>query len=645
MVCPHDTSEAQNTNVKYKSRTQVQRGVRLRLLLIHADYLEFEAKQSTQLAEKVSEELKSGRVDEALVAFIAVEEEDEADPDAIASNAAREISEVCKKVEAQRVVLYPYAHLSSSLASPATAIKVLDMTRDRLQAGGFDVSRLPFGWYKAFKLSCKGHPLSELSRTITSEAVEVAEEPKLPSEYIILTPDGRAHFLNLQNVDKCKVLDKYPLLKQFVLSEELGIKSGKEPPHIKLMRRLELVDYEPASDAGHFRFYPNGALVKGLLEDLAVQLANELGASSIETPMLYKADEPDIHEQASRFYQKDYRIKLPDRTLLLRFAGDFGLFRMMKGTVMSYKQMPVRIFELSPSYRLEQSGECVGLKRLRAFTMPDVHCFCRDLKQGLEEYERLFVKYTKLVDAMEVEYVVAFRMVREFYDQNKRFIVGLLKRVKKPALIELLPERKHYWVMKHEFQEIDAVGGNAQLATVQLDIEDSERYGIFYINKRGEKRGCIILHSSMGSIERWIYAMLEEAAKQIRAGGVPSLPLWLSPTQVRLIPVAKQHLKFCSKLANTLEREQIRVDVDDRGVTVAKKVRDAEREWVPYVIVIGDKELKAKKLPARVRGLKKLKPLTAKGLATEIKRKTKSMPFRPLALPKLLSMRPIFVGG
>lgn len=615
------------------------------MLLIHSDYLEFEAKQPTQVAEKVPEELKSGRVDEALVAFIAVEEEDERDPDAIASNAAREIAEVCKKVEAQKVVLYPYAHLSSSLAPPATAIKVLDVTRDRLRAEGLDVLRLPFGWYKAFKLSCKGHPLSELSRTITSEAAEVAEEPKLPSGYIILTPDGREHLLNLQDVGKCKVLDKYALLKQFVLSEELGIKSGEEPPHIKLMRRLELVDYEPASDAGHFRFYPNGALIKGLLEDLAVQLANELGTSSIETPMLYKADEPDIHEQASRFYQKDYRIKLPNRTLLLRFAGDFGLFRMMKGTTMSYKQMPVRIFELSPSYRLEQSGECVGLKRLRAFTMPDVHCFCRDLKQGLEEYERLFVKYTKLVDAMDVEYVVAFRMVREFYNQNKRFIVGLLKRVKKPALIELLPERKHYWIMKHEFQEVDAVGGNAQLATVQLDIEDSERYGIFYIDKRGKKRGCIILHSSMGSIERWIYATLEEAAKQVRVGGAPSLPLWLSPTQVRLIPVAKQHLKFCSKLANALEREQIRVDVDDRGVTVAKKVRDAEREWTPYAIVIGDKELKAKKLPARVRGLKRLKPLTAKGLTAEIKRKTKGMPFRPLALPKLLSMRPIFVGG
>lgn len=615
------------------------------MLLIHADYLEFEAKQPTPMAEKVPAELKLGRVDEALVAFIAVEEEDEADPEAIANNAAREIAEVCKKVEARKVVLYPYAHLSSSLASPPIAIKVLDTTRDLLLGEGLDTLRLPFGWYKAFKLSCKGHPLSELSRTITAEAVEVAETSKLPSERIILAPDGEEHPIDLQDVDKCKVLDKYPLLKQFVLSEELGIKPGEEPPHIKLMRRLELVDHEPASDVGHLRFYPNGALIKGLLEDLAVQVANGLGASPIETPMLYRADEPDIREQASRFFQKDYKIKLPNRTLLLRFAGDFGLFRMMKSTVMSYKQMPVRIFELSPSYRLEQSGECVGLKRLRAFTMPDVHCFCRDLKQGLEEYERLFLKYTELTDAMEAEYVVAFRVVKDFYEQNKQFIAGLLRRIKKPALIELLPERKHYWIMKHEFQEIDSVGSNAQLATVQLDIEDSERYGIFYIDEKGEKRGCIILHSSMGSIERWMCAMLEEAAKRLKSGAPPSLPLWLSPTQVRFVPVGEEHLKYCLKLAGVLEKNQIRADVDDRSETVAKRVRDAEREWVPYVIVVGDKEMKARKLPVRVRGLKKLKPSTAKGLTAEIKRKTGGMPFRPLALPKLLSMRPIFVGS
>lgn len=616
----------------------------MRLLLIHADFLEFQAKQPTPIAEPVPDELRSGRVEEALVAFIAVEEGDEEGPEAVAEEAADEIEGVYKQVEARRIVLYPYAHLSSSLASPAGAVRVLDLTRDRLLARGLEVLRLPFGWYKAFKLSCKGHPLSELSRTITPEVAEKPEEAKPPSEYLILTPDGREHELDLKNVDACGALEEQPLLKQFVLSEELGVKSGEEPPHIKLMRRLELVDYEPASDTGHFRFYPKGTLIKGLLEDLAVQLANELGASRIETPMLYRADEPDISEQASKFIQKDYRIKLPGKPLLLRFAGDFGLFRMMRDAVMSYKQMPVRIFELSPSYRLEQSGECVGLKRLRAFTMPDVHCFCRDLEQGLEEYERLFLKYTKLVDAMEVEYVVAFRVVKEFYEKNKGFIARLLERIEKPALIELLPEMKHYWVMKHEFQEVDSVGGNAQLATVQLDVEDSERYGIFYVDERGERRGCIILHSSMGSIERWIYAMLEEAAKRMKEGKPPGLPLWLSPTQVRLCTVNESFIPFAEEIASQLEKHDIRVDIDDRGESVGKKIRDAEVEWVNVIIVVGSEERESNRFRARLREDRSMREMGLEEVVELVKGRTKGYPFRPLPLPRLLSKRPAFVG-
>lgn len=615
--------------------------------MIHSDFLEFEVKQRTPVAEEVPPDRRSGRLEEVLVVFTAAEEEDESNVEGVSKNAAREIAEVARKVEAKRVALYPYAHLSSSLAPPKVAIKLLDATRDTLRELGLEVHRLPFGWYKAFKLSCKGHPLSELSRTITAEAMEAeARVPEaVPSKRIILTPDGEEHELDLSNIDACKPLAKNPQLQQFVLSEELGRKPGKEPAHIKLMRRLELVDYEPASDAGHFRFYPKGALIKGLLEELAIQLADELGASKIETPVLYRADEPDIAEQAARFYQKDYKIKFPNRTLLLRFAGDFGLFKMMKNTVMSYRQMPVRIFELSPSYRLEQSGECVGLKRLRAFTMPDIHCFCRDLKQGMEEYKQLFKIYARMTKSMEVDYVVAFRTIEEFYRQNKPFFVRLLKLVKRPALIELLSERKHYWVLKHEFQVIDSVGGNAQLATVQLDMEDSERYGIRYVDERGEKKGCVILHSSMGSIERWMYATLEEAAKAQRAGKAPSLPLWLSPTQVRIIPLADRHIKSCKRIADTLEKARVRVDIDDRSESVSKKVRDAEREWINFIVVLGDKELKRKKIPVRVRGKKALKPMTVKSLSTEVAKKTKGMPFRPLVLPRLLSMRPIFVGS
>jgi threonyl-tRNA synthetase len=619
----------------------------LQLLLIHADYLRFEVKQRTPVAEELKPEQHSGQLNDVLVVFSAAEEADEENIEQVAKNAAAEISDVARKVEARRIAIYPYAHLSSSLASPKGAVKLLDAAAARLREMGFEVHRLPFGWYKAFTISCKGHPLSELSRTITAEAREIEEAvtEAAPSRLIVLTPEGEEHDLDKSKLESCPPLLKAPVLKQYILSEVLGQKSGEEPAHIKLMRRLELVDYEPASDTGHFRFYPNGALVKGLLEDFASKIAAEIGALRIETPVLYRADEPDIAEQAARFLQKDYKIKLPNRTLILRFSGDFGLFKMMKSTLMTYKQMPVRVFELSPSYRLEQSGETVGLKRLRAFTMPDIHCFCRDLDQGLEEYERLFKIYVKMVGSMGVDYAVVFRVVEDFYRQNRDFIARLLRLVKRPALIELLTERKHYWVLKHEFQMIDSVGGNAQLSTIQLDLEDSERYGIHYIDEKGEKRGCVILHSSIGSIERWIYAILEEAAKAQMAGKAPRLPLWLSPTQVRLVPLATRHLDFCRRISSELEKAKIRVDIDDREESVSKKVRDAEREWVPYVVVIGDKETKLEKIPVRVRGEKELKPLTVKELSAEIKKQTRGMPFRPLAMNRLLSLRPTFFGG
>lgn len=619
----------------------------MQLLLIHADYLRFEVKQRTPVAEELKPEQHSGQLNDVLVVFSAAEEADEENIEQVAKNAAAEISDVARKVEARRIAIYPYAHLSSSLASPKGAVKLLDAAAARLREMGFEVHRLPFGWYKAFTISCKGHPLSELSRTITAEAREIEEAvtEAAPSRLIVLTPEGEEHDLDKSKLESCPPLLKAPVLKQYILSEVLGQKSGEEPAHIKLMRRLELVDYEPASDTGHFRFYPNGALVKGLLEDFASKIAAEIGALRIETPVLYRADEPDIAEQAARFLQKDYKIKLPNRTLILRFSGDFGLFKMMKSTLMTYKQMPVRVFELSPSYRLEQSGETVGLKRLRAFTMPDIHCFCRDLDQGLEEYERLFKIYVKMVGSMGVDYAVVFRVVEDFYRQNRDFIARLLRLVKRPALIELLTERKHYWVLKHEFQMIDSVGGNAQLSTIQLDLEDSERYGIHYIDEKGEKRGCVILHSSIGSIERWIYAILEEAAKAQMAGKAPRLPLWLSPTQVRLVPLATRHLDFCRRISSELEKAKIRVDIDDREESVSKKVRDAEREWVPYVVVIGDKETKLEKIPVRVRGEKELKPLTVKELSAEIKKQTRGMPFRPLAMNRLLSLRPTFFGG
>jgi len=621
----------------------------LKFLLIHADSFQYEVKQkAVKNPEKVPPERLKSAVDDVLVAFCTVEKGDDENPHEIAARTARSIIEVAKKVNANRIMIYPYAHLSSELAPNESVVPILEEVENTIKKDGYETHRSPFGWYKAFSIKCKGHPLSELSRSITTgELIEVEEKPEevKPSQFIVMDPAGEKAILDLKDVEACALLKKYPLLKEFILTEEVGQLPHEAPPHIKTMRKLELVDYEPASDVGHFRFYPKGTLLKELLEEFATDLAiKQLKVMKIETPLIYRLDQPDIAGQAARFMEKDYRFRIENKDLILRFAGDFGLFRMMKDVVMSYKQLPIRIYELSPSFRLEKKGECVGLKRLRSFTMPDIHCFCKDLKQGMDEYAALLKYYTELSNSMEIDYVVAFRVVKDFFEKNEDWFVTLLKIVNKPAMFELLPEMKHYWVVKHEYQAIDSTGGNAQLCTVQLDIEDSERYGILYTAEDGRKVGCTIVHSSVGSIERWIYALLENAEKLRRKGQPPMLPVWLSPTQVRIIPVTSEYLEYADKVAEMLEKCECRVDVDDRDQTVGNKIREAETDWIPYIAVVGEKEREKGTVTVRIRKRGRAqKTMGIDDLSKIINEEIRDKPRLPLYLPKRLSMRPKFV--
>jgi len=623
----------------------------MRLLMIHSDHIEYAALEpAVKEPEKIDDVGKTHRVEECLVTFCSVERDDESSPPEIAEYAAKVIIDQANMVKADRVLLYPYSHLSADLASPAGALKTLILLEKALK-GSLEVVRAPFGWYKSFNVKCKGHPLGELSRVVTlemakeelkAEAEAKVEKAAAPSKFLVLTPEGKEIPIDLSNPKTFSNLKIDPPLLQLI-KNEAGIKGEREAPgHIKLMKKLELVDYEPASDVGHFRFYPKGTIIKDSLEEFAYEIAvKDLHAFKIETPYLYKMDEPDIAEQASKFREKDYRLKVDNKEFTLRFAGDFGLFRMMKGVTMSYRQLPVRVYELSPSFRLEQSGECVGLKRLRSFTMPDLHCFCINLEQGMSEYMELFKNYTKLTDSMEIDYAVAFRVVEDFYEKNKEWFVSLLKVVNKPALIEAMPEMKHYWVLKHEYQAIDAAGGNNQLVTVQLDIEDAARYGIFYTDENGQKKGCIILHSSLGSIERWMGSILEQAAKDQMKGKTPKLPVWLSPIQVRLLSVKSTYLNLALDIASKVAAQGLRVDVDDREESVSKKIRDAEVEWIPYIVVVGEREASSGKLPVRVRGGEPVNT-TVDGLCSIVKKSLGGRPCVPSYLPLLLSMKPRF---
>ena len=612
----------------------------MRVLLIHADKFEYEVKEPTKMAEPIPKEYpRKHAFKEALVAFSTIEASDE-DVAAIAEAASTDFADVLVKVRAERLVLYPYAHLSSNLASPTLAVNVLKATEAALKAKGIEVHRSPFGWYKGFEIRCKGHPLSELSREFTAEKKATREEvvEKIAKTFYILTPEGEEYPVDMDDIDSLKILDKYPSLKTFILAEEIGRTKGEEPPSIKAMQKLELVDYEEASDRGHFRMFPKGHLVFSLLEAWAQEIAlDRIGAVQIDTPILYDWSFPDIRSQGISFHERHYTLKTEEnREFVLRFAGDFGLFRMMKGATLSYRNLPLRVYEFSKSFRLEQRGELTGLKRLRAFHMPDVHCFTKDIEDGWKEYMLLYRNYSDLADATGVEYAVAFRIVKEYYAKYKSNLIELLRYSKKPALIEVLSEMKHYWAVKHEFQGIDSVGGAVQLSTVQLEVDDAERYGIVYADTDGKKKGCIICHSSIGSIERWMYVLLEEALKHEK----PALPFWIAPTQIRLIPVGEEFVSDCERLADQIDA---RVDIDDMDDKVGKKIRNAEMEWINMIIVLGEKERGSGLFPVRLRSGEQ-KPMTLEELKAEVAKLSKGYPKARLPLPKRLSKRPAFRG-
>ncbi|MGI0149850.1 MAG: His/Gly/Thr/Pro-type tRNA ligase C-terminal domain-containing protein, partial [Thermoplasmata archaeon] len=200
-----------------------------------------------------------------------------------------------------------------------------------------------------------------------------------------------------------------------------------------------------------------------------------------------------------------------------------------------------------------------------------------------------------------------------------------------------------YFAQKYEWNFVDANEKAAALTTDQIDTENAERFGITFTDENGEKRHPLILHlSPTGAVERVIYALLEKAAAATKAGKPPMLPVWLSPTQVRLVPVSHDQLSYARSLLDRLKG--IRADLDDSGDTLGKKVRTAEKEWVPYIVVIGKKEIQSGHLNVRVRETREQIEMTLDALSARIASETMGRPFRPLAEPPLLSARPIFRG-
>jgi threonyl-tRNA synthetase len=624
----------------------------MRLLQLHSDFIEYEPiEKEIRDAENIASKSKV-RLEDLVVAFVAVESGDD---ESVAKAAVDEIKKYLDTVKSRRLLVYPYAHLSSDLAPPSVAAGIIKSVESFAKESIDQVHHAPFGWTKSFNIKVKGHPLAENAKEISKQAdhehavhshgekesTALKAEEKLQSFWYILQPGGQmtptSEYKFKKQDQNLQVLANYEMAKKRAVDEQ--------PAHVRLMKKLAIADYEPASDAGNMRYYPKGRLMKSLIEQYVTRRVMEYGGIEVETPIMYDSKHPSMESYFNRFPARQYNITSDNKQLFLRFAACFGQFLMAKDFNISYKHLPVKLYELTRySFRREKSGELVGLRRLRAFTMPDCHALCRDLDQAKQEFRKRFELSISVLQELGLsteDVEMAIRFTEEFYNGNKEFVNELISRFGKPVMVEMWKERFFYFTLKWEFNYVDDLGKASALSTDQIDVENGERYNIEFVEEDGTKKNPIILHNSpSGAVERVIYALLEKSAKVSKTGGIPSFPLWLAHTQVRVIPVGKEHTEYCEKIMSELSASQIRADIDDRDETVGKKIRESETEWIRYTVVIGDKEINSSKLVVRDRNEGKQREITLQELISEVKAQTKDKPYLPLNLPTHLSTRP-----
>ena len=474
---------------------------------------------------------------------------------------------------------------------------------------------------------------------MTDKPQEAVETNK--KTYYILGIDGdlssASTLKSTGNADFRVLVEKEALGKEGKYTNEI-------PKYIRHMNKFGM-EWEPMSDVGHMRYGPEGALIMELARDYANQVVREVGIPvyNVLGTNMFRLSEKPVKQHAELFGDRLYQLESDNEKFILRYAACHQQFAMIKDWTISYKNLPFGAFEIADSYRYEQQGELVLCFRLRRMNMPDMHVFTKDMEEAKDVLLRIHKKIYSVMNELGRDYVSLYNTTSlEFIKNESGFLKDLLEVEKKPALIAVYPPGKdYYWVLNIEYHIIDQQGRPREIGTVQIDVGNAKRFGMKYNNSENKEEYPVILHTAIiGTLERFIYTLFDTAL--IDGENRATLPLWISPTQARICPIKDSNIAKANAVADILEAKGIRVDVDDRSQTLQRKISDAERHWIPYLVVIGDREEKSDQLPIRIRKTGTTEKVSLDELALKIKKDVGNKPFRPLSYPRNLSNRPIF---
>jgi threonyl-tRNA synthetase len=543
----------------------------MRTLYIHADFLEFTVKKPTPIADQITEEEKKGRFEEVLVAFLSVEKQDEAALEEVARKTVDDLLQVYKKVGAQRIVLYPYAHLSSSLSSPDAGKKMLRVMESMIKEAGVEVHRAPFGWYKAFDIACKGHPLSELSREIRIEAKKAVVED----------------------------FDPAALLKQ-IGKTRLSKENLKDNDHRIIGQKLDLFSFYDVAPGMVF-WHPKGMTIRNLLIELSRKEHLKAGYKEIRTPQVMSDILWKVSGHWGHYKDNIFLTNYDDRQFAVKPMNCPGGILVFSSRERSYRELPLRMLEFGDVHRVELSGVLSGLFRVIQFTQDDAHIYCME-----EQLESEINGIIDLIDRFYRMFGFQYRMELSTKPENAMGDPKLWEKAES-TLKKVLNDRNvkfelnegdgAFYGPKIDFKIKDSLGREWQTATIQLDFQMPERFQIKYVGDDGKDHPPIMLHRTVyGSLERFLGILLEHLNG--------NLPLWLAPIQMRVIAFKDNNAPAAQAIYQKFVDMGYRAEIDVSYGTVEYKIRDAEMQKIPYIIVIGDKEEQAGTLAVRKHGEK-----------------------------------------
>lgn len=561
----------------------------MKILSLHCSYFNFKPlKKAIKGIEDLSEEEKEKKeIKEALAILTAVEKTDK-DVDKSVDVLIEEIKKIAKQVNAENIVLYPYAHLSENLGSPEKASKVLEKAQEKLQSEGYKVWRAPFGYYKEFEMKLKGHPLSELSRELKTESSEESGEKGEESE------KGKGKEKEEEEVDPKQILRE-------ISKAKLDTSKLKKNDHRVVGKQMNLFSFNEVAPGMPF-YHNNGMIIINELLRYWREKHKEAGYEEVSTPLVMDKKLWKLSGHWNKYKENMFTTDYEGRSFAVKPMNCPGGMLVYKNSPKSYKDLPLRVGEIGIVHRQELSGNLGGLFRVIKFTQDDAHIFCTE-----EQLEDELVGVIKMVDEFYKKFGLEFDHVElstrpekrigsdEIWDKAENALENVLK--KREIKYQLNEGDGAFYGPKIDFHAKDSQGRTFQLSTIQLDFSTPERFDLTYTDEKDEKQRPIMLHRVVyGSIERFLGVLLEATNGR--------LPTWLSPIQARMINFTDRNTEKAKEIMEKIRAEipEVRIEEDFSANTVQSKVRNAELMRVPYVLVIGDKEEKAGEVAVRQKG-------------------------------------------